>query len=141
MFAVVVVAALVLGVALVAALAQDQPKAPVMPDQPRAKIAAPDKVKAARKAAALRERELVDPRVEMASLFARSLASQPAIAVAGDCVYVVKGNTLYQFAVEGLRLLAKAELEPVAEKRARAEAIKRRKLERVPPGATEGHEF
>lgn len=38
-------------------------------------------------------------------------AAPPAIAVAGDAVFVVKGNTLYKFSADDLSLIAKAELE------------------------------
>ena len=130
-FGVALLTLALLSAAIVAVLAQDQPKAPTLPDEKKAKVAVPDEVKAARKEAAV-ERGKGDPQLQWAGLMARSLASQPAIAVAGDHVYVVKGNTLYQFSVDGLRLLAKAELEqPPAEGNARAEAAKRWKLERT----------
>jgi hypothetical protein len=132
----VVASVLLVGAVMVAVLAQEQPKAPTLPEQPKAKVALPDEVKAAREGAK------GDPQLQMASLIARSLAAQPAIAVAGDCVYVVKGNTLYQFAVDGLRLLAKAELEPLAEaQKVRGEAVKGKKLEKLQPDAAVGHVF
>jgi hypothetical protein len=141
--------AMLLGAAMVAVLAQEQPMAPVVPGA-GAEIKIPDPKppnapKPARKAvdaedartakrAMERERVSVDPRAQMASLYARSLASQPAIAVAGDHVYVVKGSTLFQFSVNGLRLLATAELEDpsVAARRTVTEAAKRRKAEQRP---------
>ncbi len=138
---------MLLGAAMVAVLAQDQPMAPIVPgagaeikipDPKPPKPAKPAKkavdaeVARAAKRETQRERVPTDPRVQMASLYARSLASQPAIAVAGEHVYVVKGTTLFQFSVDGLQLLATAELEDpaLAARRAQAEAAKRRKLAR-----------
>lgn len=40
----------------------------------------------------------------------------PAIAAAGDYVYVVQGNTLYQFSARTLKLVNKAELTSTASK-------------------------
>ena len=39
-------------------------------------------------------------------------AAPPAIAVSGNFVYVIQGRTLYQFAVDGLKLIAQAQLGP-----------------------------
>ncbi len=131
-----VVSVVLLGAAIAAALAQEQPKAPVLPGAAAKAVPAPDRpvAKEARKADVLALRA----RAEQAAM-ARTLKTitvQPAIAVAGDYVYVVKGNTLYQFAVDGLRLVAKAELEPPpAERKARADAAKARKIEKAPPAA------
>jgi hypothetical protein len=54
-----------------------------------------------------------------------TISSPAAIAVAGDFVYVVQGNTLYQFAVDGLRLVAQTELaaEAHAKKKKKANAL------------------
>ena len=125
---VVAVAVLFLGIMLVAVVAQEQPQA---------KVAAPDDVKALRRAAAGEKEQLKgDPQVQLASLIARSLAAQPAIAVAGEHVYVVKGNVLYQFAVDGLKLVAKAELEAAApEAKARRDEANPRKTREAPAAA------
>jgi hypothetical protein len=131
------VAVVLLGTAIAVVVAQEQPKAPVVPDAGAKKaVPAPDRpaAKEARKTDALSLRA----RAEQAAMarMLKMMSTAPAIAVAGDHVYVVKGNVLYQFAVDGLRLVAKAELEPpAAPEKAAREALKRRKVEREPaPG-------
>ena len=46
----------------------------------------------------------------------RGMMGSVAICVAGEHVYVVKGNTLYKFKAEDLTLVAKVALEKVPER-------------------------
>jgi hypothetical protein len=120
-----IVALAIVGTGLLLGYAQDLPKAPVVPDQPAAKV----KGEGDREAAQDRKAEKLRIREELAAENAarQRVAVPPAIAVGGDYVYVVRGNMLYQFSVNGLKLVAKAEIEtPSPEKLARKEALKRK---------------
>jgi hypothetical protein len=129
-----IVALAIVGTGVLLAYAQDLPKAPVVPDQPAARAKRDGDREAAQERKA--EKQRVREQLAAENAARQRVAAPPAIAVGGDYVYVVRGNMLYQFSVNGLKLVAKTQIEtPSPEKLARREALKRRAAEPVATGA------
>ncbi len=103
--------------------AQDAGKEPVAPvvgegkKAPEADMLRDREAKRAlREEAAARMKErMQDPALRQRMQALRGMAGPPAIAVAGDAVYVVKGNTIYKFSTDDLSLIAKSQLEELPE--------------------------
>lgn len=105
--------AVLVGTCLLLASAQDAPKAPVVPEEAarRVKVRGDKDAVRAEKMKLLKEAQARKADRAARKAAVRAAASPPAIAVGGDYVYVVRGNWLYQFSVDGLRLVAKARIE------------------------------
>ena len=58
-------------------------------------------------------------------LLAAAASAPPAIAISGNFVYVVQGRVLYQFSVDGLKLIAQAQLGPNPRELLRGAAARR----------------